>query len=287
MITYHRIDSDNYLYFDNLLPMLFKKRFATETDIQGLGASVEGSACGIILYREESELGILRILYIAVSKPFQGQGIATELLLTLSDAAYNSTGLPAVADFFAHNEDDAPYRLFKSSGMFSVREEDGHRVVLSHSDMTDFLKKNKETVAKIPAIKSISLGDMDREKKNILFDFYSKKAPLGDFFDGELDSGLTNAVFSKGNIELAVFVTRSLSPLGYYISYLYSGSGGTDVLRIISRTMLLIYSRMKKTDSLVFETLTDSVDMLFLHLFGDDHISERRFMAGYNGPYAI
>ena len=288
MITYHRIIKDNYIYFEELLPMLYRSRFALEPNIQGLGASVEGNACGIVLYREEEELGILRLLYIAVSEPYQKQGIATDLLLTLSETTYNSTGLLAVTDFFAYNEDSPVYRLFDSSGMFSIQEETGHRAILSKRIMVDFFKKNKATIQRIPVIKSTNLGAMTNAQKNALQDFYLKNGPTGSSFDIELDNDLTNAVFSDQNIEMAVFVTKSLSPPGYYIPFLYSSAGeGKNVISIICRTLVMIFQKMKEPDSLIFESMTDSVDTLFLRFFGEDNISEHRYMAGYNGPYAI
>ena len=85
-LYFTEISQTNYKFYEELLPMVYRTAFRRTPEMIGLGANLGDRAVGIILFTEDPQLHLCRVLYITVDPAYRRQGIARLLVGNAEEA---------------------------------------------------------------------------------------------------------------------------------------------------------------------------------------------------------
>ncbi|MCR5451790.1 MAG: GNAT family N-acetyltransferase [Lachnospiraceae bacterium] len=286
-MEYVTINADNFKWFKSLLPELYINRFCKETGMQGFGAVSEGVACGIILYTEDDKLKILHILYVSVGREYQNKGIGTDMLLTLSAAAYKNFYVP-MAVFFAKGMEDPIYKLFDSSRKFTIEQRMERCISLKGKDVERVVKQNQKLMNKYKGKNIISYHDMDRDQKRRFYELISQHGYEDLLAKNEFSEDMSLAIISGDKIYSYILVSRLGDKNDYYIDYMYStGENNQSIADLLISTFKVFYNNLRYEDNIHFGLVNRSVGAINAKFFDNANSVSNCYIAGYNGEYAI
>ncbi len=189
--------------------------FKTDPEILAVGAGDEGVACAVMLIKVTEY--ILHITYIYVSETKRRKGIATGLLNLAQDMAFNEEK-PLLAYFSAGSEDEAIYRLFRTSDAFAVSET-GDRIYRSSMDALANAKKwLSEKDVKYVVTRFLELPEQERE--SFLQKCSRKNEAYIDPYEKDFLPVLCLAAKDADEIKAAVFITQTGDEIS--VRYVYS-----------------------------------------------------------------
>ena len=285
-MKYCYINEENFQYFKPLLQEDQQNRMMSDPSIFGLGCYDKDTACGIIMYTMDEDLMTLRILYVAVSLSYQGKGVATDMIKSLADNAYEQ-GYITLANFFAKDSNDPRYAMFDNTDEFTIEQMPGGVYSMS-SD------KLKEVVYKIPPVEydkktsgiRTTISNSPGQTKNQIYE--SLKASGLDMAQMKpfIDEDLSYAVIGKeGTPTGMVVISHYAEQHLYELSYITAVERDTiaDLYNIMVYAVSDTSDRMGPQDILRFSTAVESVDRLAQKYFSEDLKTERFYRAGYDG----
>lgn len=285
-MKYCYINEENFQYFKPLLQEDQQKRMMSDPSIFGLGCYDKDTACGIIMYTMSDDTMTLRILYVAVSFSYQGKGVATSMIQSLADNAYEE-GYITLANFFARDNNDPRYAMFDNTDMFTIEQMPGGVYSMS-------CDKLREVVYKIPPVEydkktsgtRTTISKCTDQTRNQIYE--SLKSAGLDIAEMRpfIDEDLSYAIISKEGLPTGMVIMSHYAEQHLYeISYITAVERDTiaDLYNILIYAVSDTSDRMEPKDVLRFSTAVESVDRLAERYFSSDLKIERFYRAGYDG----
>ncbi len=267
-----------------------QKRVMSDPSVFGMGCYDKDTACGIILYTLSEENMLLRILYVAVSLSYQGQGVATRMIKSLAGNAYEE-GYITLANFFAKDKDDPRYAMFDNTSAFSIEQVPGGVYVVSCDQL-------KDVVYRIPAVeyeKGVSgtrttIVNSSSQTKKLIYDLFKTSGMDLSQSMPYIDESLSYAVIDQEGAPTSLVVISYFEEQHMYeISFVTSTVPDqiSDMMNIITFAVSDISDKMDEQDLLRFSTAVESVDRLAEKYFSKELKTESFYRAGYNGDSVI
>ncbi len=284
-MKYCYINEDNFPYFKPLLQPDQQIRMMSDPSVCGLGCYDKDRACGIVLYSMDEDETLLRIIYVSVSKSYQGRGIATDMIRSLATNAYEE-GTITLANFYATDANDPRYAMFENTEEFTIEElpggvyevgSDRLKEVVYQIPMTEY---DKETVGQMIPLAKCS-GPVKRYVYDVLI-LRGMEASQLPF----IEEDLSYAVFGpEGELTALLTISFYEGQNLYEISYAMSEEPEQigDLIHILTLALSDVSDGMKSEDTLRFSTPVESVDRLAGKYFSKDFKIENFYLAGYNG----
>ncbi len=245
--------------------------FKTDPEILAVGAGDEGEACAVMLIKVTEY--ILHITYIYVSESKRRKGIATGLLNLALDMAFN-TQKPLLAYFSAVSEDEAIYRLFRTSDAFSVSET-GDRIYRASMDALANAKKwLSEKNLKYRIVRFLELPEQDRE--SFLQKCSRKNEAYIDPYGKDFLPALCLSAKDADEIKAAVFIAQE----GDEISVRYVYSENPMALRKLFGEVASAMSKLSdKIKSIRIATVNDESEKMLKKVFPGAELVGTFYMA--------
>ena len=233
--------------------------FKTDPEILAVGAGDEGVACAVMLIKVTEY--ILHITYIYVSEAKRRKGIATGLLNLAQDMAFNEEK-PLLAYFSAGSEDEAIYRLFRTSDAFAVSET-GDRIYRSPIDALANAKKwLSEKDVKYVVTRFLELPEQERE--SFLQKCSRKNEAYIDPYEKDFLPALCLAAKDADEIKAAVFIAQT----GDEISVRYVYSENPMALRKLFGEVATAASKLSdKIKTIKIATVNDESEKMLKKVF--------------------
>ena len=284
-MKYCNINEHNFQYFKPLLQEDQQIRMMTDPGICGLGCYDKDTACGILLYTVEEAYPAIRILYVSVSFSWQNRGVATGLIRSLAETAYEE-GYITLASFYAADRNDPRYAMFENTEEFTIEQLPGGVYVVDSDGLKDLIhgmppaeydrniSGTRSTLSKCPVrIKEKMYGLLKASGLEL-----SQTRPA-------VDEDLSFTVLDKKGAPTALtlisyFEDRNL----YEVSFVRSFQPErVDLIDTLLQSLTDIHDRMKPQDTLRFSTPVESMDKLAEKYFSHKYKTEYFYRAGYNG----
>ena len=285
-MQYCYINEDNFQYFKPLLQEDQLIRVMSDPAIFGLGCYDKDTACGILLYTVNEELMSFRIIYVAVSLSYQGQGVATGMIKSLARNAYEE-GFITLSNFYAKGVDDPRYGMFENTEEFSIEELPGGVYVIDYDGVKSAVydiplsEQEKSTSGTRTTISNCS----DQTKKSIYNLLRASGMEASEMMQS-VDEDLSYAVISEDGAPTAIVLISHFPEHHLYeISYVLPDEPDqvADLFNILTFAITDIFDRMDPRDNLRFSASVASMDKLAGKYFSNDFKAERFYLAGYNG----
>lgn len=277
------VSHNNYSLYEGLLPDVYRIAFRRNPDIQALGADYEDKAAGIVLFTEDSELSFCRVLYIAVAPEFRRMGIARTMLIGLARSAYDEI-LYTSAAFLAESTHDPVYRLFETSGEFTLTEEDGAVWSSTKKELKEALKRLAAMHKDRKEPKTRKLGECGKSIRNQMIEELEREGHDILVQLHRADPELSRIYFDHEEKAKAMILIEDLVDVkGFLLSFGWTRDDPLAIMMLLIHVLADLYSAMDDDSMIRITAVDERVKEIVDKLFENKEVVSRLYEATYNG----
>lgn len=277
------VSQNNYILYEGLLPDVYRIAFRRNPEIQALGADYEDKAAGIILFTEDPDFSLCRVLYIAVAPELRRRGIAKTMLISLARSAYDEI-LYTSAVFLAESTHDPVYRLFETSGEFTLNEEDGAVWSSTKKELKEALKRLTAMHKDRKEPKTRKLGECGKSIRNQMREELEREGYDILVQLHRADKELSRICFDhEEKVKAMILVEDLVDVKGFLLSFGWTRDDPMALMMLMIHVLTDLYNVMDD-DSMIRITVADErVKKIVDKLFENKEVVSRLYEASYNG----
>ncbi len=282
-LYFTEISQTNYKFYEELLPTVYRTAFRKTPEMIGLGANLGDRAVGIILFTEDLQLHLCRVLYITVDPAYRRQGIAERMLLSLARAEYDEF-LYTTAAFLAESTDDPVYRLFDTCGEFTVTEEEGAVYSSGKAELNEALGRLRAAHNDIKDPVGIQLGACSNAIRNEAIEELEREGYDIVYMLHRADPELSRLLQDKDGKMKAMILAEDLDDKkGFLLSFGWTRQDPVAIMMLLIQVLTDIYNIMDDDGFIRITAVDKRVIEMVNKLFENKTIDSRLYEAAYNG----